>query len=63
MIERSNDFSLETALMRDMPEPDNELTRLDAGTEENISCPDCGVRMIRLGTCFSCPICGFGSCE
>ncbi len=26
------------------------------------SCPDCGSGMVRLGTCFSCPACGFGSC-
>jgi len=25
-------------------------------------CPDCRVSMIRLGICFSCPLCGFGSC-
>lgn len=26
------------------------------------SCPDCGAGMIRLGTCLSCPLCGFGAC-
>lgn len=26
------------------------------------TCPDCGAGMIRLGTCTSCPLCGFGSC-
>jgi hypothetical protein len=26
-------------------------------------CPYCRIRMVRLGTCFSCPICGYGSCE
>jgi hypothetical protein len=25
-------------------------------------CPHCHVRMVRLGVCFSCPLCGFGSC-
>jgi tRNA(Ile2) C34 agmatinyltransferase TiaS len=25
-------------------------------------CPDCRTSMIRLGICFSCPLCGFGSC-
>ncbi len=25
-------------------------------------CPDCRVKMIRLGGCFSCPLCGLGSC-
>ena len=28
----------------------------------NAICPDCGTGMIRLGCCFSCPACGFGSC-
>jgi predicted RNA-binding Zn-ribbon protein involved in translation (DUF1610 family) len=26
------------------------------------SCPDCGSGMIRQGSCFACPTCGFGSC-
>ncbi len=26
------------------------------------TCPDCGVGMVRLGTCMSCPSCGYGSC-
>jgi len=26
------------------------------------SCPDCGVKLVRLGSCFSCPRCGYGSC-
>jgi len=25
-------------------------------------CPDCRVRLVRLGNCFSCPLCGFGGC-
>ena len=25
-------------------------------------CPDCGIKLVRLGCCFSCPRCGFGSC-
>jgi len=25
-------------------------------------CPDCGAVLIRLGTCFSCPLCGYGGC-
>ncbi|MCX6830387.1 MAG: hypothetical protein NT002_14065 [candidate division Zixibacteria bacterium] len=27
-----------------------------------VHCPDCGTGLIRLGSCFSCPTCGFGSC-
>ncbi len=26
------------------------------------TCPDCGAGMVRLGNCFSCPLCGFGGC-
>ncbi|MEP0827786.1 MAG: hypothetical protein HRF51_04625 [bacterium] len=26
-------------------------------------CPDCGIALVRFGTCFSCPLCGLGSCE
>jgi hypothetical protein len=26
------------------------------------TCPDCGAGMVRLGSCFSCPVCGFGGC-
>lgn len=25
-------------------------------------CPDCGIRLIRLGSCFTCPVCGWGGC-
>jgi hypothetical protein len=25
-------------------------------------CPECRMKMIRLGVCFSCPECGYGSC-
>lgn len=25
-------------------------------------CPDCGVGLVRLGACFSCPSCGYGGC-
>ncbi len=26
------------------------------------SCPDCGAGMVRLGSCLTCPLCGFGAC-
>ncbi|PKK82753.1 MAG: hypothetical protein CVT49_12175 [candidate division Zixibacteria bacterium HGW-Zixibacteria-1] len=26
------------------------------------ACPDCGVGLVRLGACFSCPSCGYGGC-
>ena len=32
------------------------------GVGRSVICPDCGVTLIRLGSCFSCPACGFGSC-
>jgi len=28
-----------------------------------VDCPDCGVGLIRLGHCFTCPVCGYGSCS
>jgi len=30
--------------------------------ETNDICPDCQVKLVRLGACFSCPLCGYGSC-
>ena len=35
-----------------------EFQYLNAAT-----CPDCGGAMIRMGNCFSCATCGFGSCS
>jgi hypothetical protein len=39
---------------------------LFAGQERGIKstpqCPECRMKMIRLGVCFSCPECGYGSC-
>jgi len=26
-------------------------------------CPDCGIRLVRLGHCFTCPACGWGGCS
>jgi len=26
------------------------------------TCPDCGSGMVRLGSCFSCPSCGYQNC-
>lgn len=37
---------------------------MDDCTYHNVAnCPDCGAGMVRLGTCMSCPLCGFGSCS
>lgn len=36
----------------------DEVYYLNSGT-----CPECSGAMIRLGTCFSCPVCGYGSCS
>ena len=39
-----------------------------SGNNENYAyqnastCPDCGGGMVRLGVCFSCQSCGYGSC-
>ncbi len=35
----------------------------DCAYQNAASCPDCGNGMIRLGSCFSCPSCGFESCS
>jgi len=35
-----------------------ELSYVNSAT-----CPDCGAGMVRLGMCFTCPICGFGGCN
>ncbi len=26
-------------------------------------CPECGGRLVRIGSCFSCLICGWGACD
>lgn len=40
------------------PPPSAECAYQNAAT-----CPDCGNGMVRLGVCFSCPSCGFESCN
>ena len=39
------------------PEEDKSAIAVTADT-----CPDCGVGLVRLGACFSCPSCGYGGC-
>lgn len=40
-----------------------------AGNNENYAyqnaatCPDCGSGMVKMGNCYSCQGCGFGSCS
>jgi len=34
-----------------------DMTKVDSAV-----CPDCGVELRRYGACFSCPVCGLGSC-
>lgn len=48
-------YRIGTAVRSDTPP--EEISYSNAAT-----CPDCGAGMVRLGTCFSCPSCGFGSC-
>ena len=31
-------------------------------SQEINNCPDCRIKLIRLGNCFSCPLCGYGGC-
>ena len=41
----------------------------DVGPSDNVAylnastCPDCGGGMVRLGGCFTCQSCGYGSCS
>nr|MBN2278883.1 hypothetical protein [candidate division Zixibacteria bacterium] len=42
---------------------DKEPIRREIRFDSNLVCPDCGVSLVRLGTCFTCPRCGFGGCE
>jgi hypothetical protein len=34
----------------------------DKAIKSTPQCPECRMKMIRLGVCFSCPECGYGSC-
>jgi len=34
-----------------------------AGGKQATACPDCGVGLVRLGHCFTCPVCGYGGCS
>ncbi len=49
---------IETIFQKTKPIPSHR----DNGLMADIFCPDCGMALIRLGACFTCPICGFGSC-
>jgi hypothetical protein len=42
--------------------PSDRHMTFSAGQIERICCPDCGAAMVRLGNCFTCPICGYGGC-
>lgn len=45
-------------------ETDGRIIELESCTiNGGIVCPDCRVEMVRLGACFSCPVCGIGSCD
>jgi len=51
---------VDTSFVRtERPDPidDDQCCYVNAAT-----CPDCGTGMVRLGVCFSCPACGWGSC-
>ena len=37
--------------------------RATAREKQAVACPDCGVGLVRLGHCFTCPVCGYGGCS
>ena len=43
-------------------EPPSPLLSPDEDKTGHACCPDCGGGMVRLGSCFSCPSCGYQSC-
>ncbi len=43
-------------------EPPFQLLSPDEDKTGHACCPDCGGGMVRLGSCFSCPSCGYQNC-
>ena len=43
--------------------PEGVLIGLEQHLHSNVVCPHCRVALVRLGSCFSCPLCGFGGCD
>ncbi len=59
VIELFEDYSHPFIKLADTEEPPS-----DSYSYQNVaSCPDCSGGMVRLGSCFSCPSCGFESCS
>ncbi len=46
---------------REIPARGELLSHGDSHGENH--CPDCGIRLVRLGHCFTCPLCGWGGCN
>ena len=44
------------------PLPEGALTEHERHLRGDMVCPDCRIPLVRLGSCFSCPLCGFGGC-
>ncbi len=60
MIEKQG--SLVSILYRKPRERKKQVREMTFNLVSN-RCPECGIAMIRLGSCFSCPVCGYGGCE
>jgi hypothetical protein len=45
------------------PSPEDASIEFEEHLRSDTICPHCRVALIRLGSCFSCPICGFGGCD
>lgn len=52
------DYSHPQGAFVETNENNESYTYLNAST-----CPDCGGGMVKLGGCFSCHNCGYGSCS
>jgi len=62
MLRNNSSFDL---AVQELIKPSNTLNlhlQSAMGDRTPGRCPDCGTGLIRLGSCFSCPACGFGSC-
>ncbi len=58
-VEKFKDYSFDFILSARNDARENK----DYQCQNAASCPDCNGGMVRLGSCFSCPSCGFESCR
>jgi len=55
----SLDFESKKPVIR----PVKKNAAADGERHDRTVCPDCGIKLIRLGHCFTCPLCGYGGCS